>query len=42
MRLRMPIKELFKLPVFWIVLVLPAFIAITQSGFYSNPAAVSD
>lgn len=29
---RMPIKELFKLPVFWIVLVLPAFIAITQSG----------
>lgn len=37
---RMPIKELFKLPVFWIVLVLPAFIAITQSGFYSNRSGI--
>ena len=36
----MPIKELFKLPVFWIVLVLPAFIAITQSGFYSNRSGI--
>lgn len=37
---RMPIKELFKLPVFWIVLVLPAFIAIAQSGFYSNRSGI--
>lgn len=33
---KMPVKELFKLPVFWIVLILPAVIAITQTGFYSN------
>ena len=33
---KMPVKEFFKLPVFWIVLILPAIIAIAQTGFYSN------
>lgn len=37
---KMPVKKLFKLPVFWVVLLLPALIAIAQSGFYSNRSGI--
>ncbi len=32
----MPIKNIIKLPIFWVVLLAPVFVAIAQNGFYSN------
>ncbi len=37
---KMPIKELMKLPIFWILLFLPALICIAQTGFYSNRSGI--
>lgn len=33
---KMPIKNIIKLPIFWVVLLTPVFVAIAQNGFYSN------
>ena len=37
---KMPISHIAKLPVFWILMIMPALLAIAMQSFYSNRAGV--
>ena len=37
---KMPISEITKLPVFWVMMVLPPMICVVQQAFYSNRTAI--